>query len=136
MLIDSNIIIYAAQPDYATLRQFIANYAPAVSAVSYVEVLGYHGLTSSEKQHFESFFTAATITRISQPVLEQAVKLRQQRKMTLGDALIAATCLIHGFTLVTRNSKDFTWITSLTVLDPLAGGPTNIGVPPTYGQNT
>ena len=34
MLIDSNIIIYAAQPANAELRQFIATQAPAVSAVS------------------------------------------------------------------------------------------------------
>lgn len=42
MLVDRNIIIYAAQAAYAQLRRFIAEHAPAVSAVSYVEVLGYH----------------------------------------------------------------------------------------------
>lgn len=131
MLIDSNIIIYAAQPPHTVLRQFIATHAPAVSAVSYVEVLGYHGLTPAEKQYFEAFFAASTIIPIAQPVIEQAVKLRQQRKMTLGDALIAATCLVYGFTLVTRNTKDFAWITSLTVLDPLAGPTTSTGATPT-----
>lgn len=124
MLIDSNIIIYAAQPNYITLRQFIATYAPAVSGVSYVEVLGYHGLSPAEKQHFTAFFAAATVLPISQPVLEEAVKLRQQRKMTLGDAFIAATCLVHGLTLVTRNTKDFLWIAGLKTLDPLAGNET------------
>jgi len=44
MLIDSNIIIYAAKPDCAELRDLIADHTPAVSAVSYVEVLGYHKL--------------------------------------------------------------------------------------------
>jgi toxin FitB len=34
MLIDSNIIIYAAMPDHQMLRDFIAEHAPAVSAVS------------------------------------------------------------------------------------------------------
>lgn len=124
MLIDSNIIIYAAQPSYSVLRQFIANHAPAVSAVSYVEVLGYHGLSPAEKQHFAVFFAAATVLPITQPILDEAVTLRQQRKMTLGDALIAATCLVHGLTVVTRNTKDFTWIAGLTVLDPLAGSTT------------
>lgn len=41
MLADSNIIIYAAQPEHADLRQFIAEHSPVVSAVSYVEVLGF-----------------------------------------------------------------------------------------------
>ncbi len=41
MLIDSNIIIYAARPEYSQLRQFIAEHGPFVSAVSYVEVLSF-----------------------------------------------------------------------------------------------
>jgi predicted nucleic acid-binding protein len=120
MLIDSNIIIYAAQPQHAALRQWIAQHAPAVSAISYVEVLGYHRLALAEKQALELFFAAATMLPLSQPILAEAVKLRQQRKMTVGDALIAATCLLHKLTLVTHNTKDFTWIAGLTVFDPLA----------------
>ena len=42
MLLDSNIIIYSAQPEHAQLRELIAENAPAVSALSYLEVLGYH----------------------------------------------------------------------------------------------
>ena len=49
MLLDSNIIIYAAQPKYSELRRFIAEHTPAVSAVSYVEVLGYHHLTEPDR---------------------------------------------------------------------------------------
>jgi predicted nucleic acid-binding protein len=52
MLIDSNIIIYAAKPEHADLRRFIAEHTPAVSAVSYVEVLGYHRLTERDRQYF------------------------------------------------------------------------------------
>ena len=37
MLIDSNIIIYAAKPEHPELRSFIAMHTPLVSAVSYVE---------------------------------------------------------------------------------------------------
>jgi toxin FitB len=118
MLIDSNIIIYAAQPEHKQLRQFIAEHSPFVSAVSYVEVLGYHKLTNEERALLEAFFIAAPMLDIAQPVLDQAVKLRQLRKMTLGDALIAGTALAHHLTLVTRNSADFTWIAGLTVLNP------------------
>jgi hypothetical protein len=42
MLLDSNIIIYAAQPEHAALRQFIETHTPAVSVISYIEVLGYY----------------------------------------------------------------------------------------------
>ena len=123
MLIDSNIIIYAAQPANTALREFIAQHAPAISAVSYVEVLGYHRLTEQERQHFETFFAAASVLPLSQDVLEQAVKLRQLRKMTLGDALVAGTALVHGLTLVTRNVDDFKWIAGLSVLNPFTPEP-------------
>ena len=125
MLIDSNIIIYAAQPQHESLREFIALQAPAVSAVSYVEVLGYHKLSDAEKQHFEAFFAEATVLPLSQPVLDQAVTLRQQKKITLGDALIAATCLVHGLTLVTHNTDDFRWISGLALVNPMPQDPTS-----------
>ena len=118
MLIDSNIIIYASQPQYGNLRKFVAENAPFVSAVSYVEVLGFNRLTSEEKTHYEEFFAVSTVLPVTQSVLEQAIQLRQARKMSLGDSLIAATCLVHGLTLVTRNVGDFSWIVNLNLLNP------------------
>jgi len=61
MLIDSNIIIYAAQPEHAGLREFIAEHSPCVSAVSYVEVLGFHDLSEQDRAHLEAFFFASTV---------------------------------------------------------------------------
>jgi predicted nucleic acid-binding protein len=123
MLVDSNILIYAAQPVHAQLRRFIADHAPAVSAVSYVEVLGYHQLDDEELQYLEEFFRLAQVLSLSQAVLDQAVALRQQRKMSLGDALVAGTALVHSLTLVTRNVEDFQWIQGLSLLNPFDAEP-------------
>lgn len=119
MLIDSNIIIYAAQPEHSDLRGFIAQNAPAVSAVSYIEVVGFHKLTEQDRQFFEAFFSAAQVLSISKDVVAEATRLRQMKKLSLGDALIAATALTHHLTLVTRNVKDFDWIANLQLLNPL-----------------
>ncbi|MBW4667427.1 MAG: type II toxin-antitoxin system VapC family toxin [Cyanomargarita calcarea GSE-NOS-MK-12-04C] len=118
MLIDSNIIIYSAQPENPQIREYIALHAPLVSVVSYVEVLGYHRLTETAREYFKEFFRAAEILPISQAVVEQAVELRQTRKMTLGDAIIAGTVLVHNLVLVTRNVEDFKWISQLQLLNP------------------
>lgn len=123
MLIDSNIIIYASKPEYADLRRFIAEYAPAVSAISYVEVLGYHKLTDSERQDLEAFFSAVLILPLSHTILDQVVRLRQQKKMTLGDSFIGATALVYNLTLVTRNTDDFDWINGLSLLNPFKSSP-------------
>ncbi len=55
---------------------------------------------------------------ISNAVLDQAVALRQIRRMTLGDAIMAATALVYGKTLVTRNIDDFRWIVEITLINP------------------
>ena len=120
MLLDSNTIIYSIKPEFAQLRQLIAERNPAVSAISYVEVLGYHQLTTADKHDFMEFFDTARVIPVSQPVLEQAVKLRQQRKMSLGDSIIAATVIQNDLTLVTANITDFQWIQNIKLIDPLA----------------
>jgi predicted nucleic acid-binding protein len=119
MLLDSNIIIYSTKPEYDFLRDFIAENSPSVSAVSYVEVLGYHKLTDDEKELLEDFFVSTQILLISHEITKKAVELRQSKKMTLGDALIAATVLVNNFVLVTNNTKDFDWIDGLKLLNPL-----------------
>jgi predicted nucleic acid-binding protein len=120
MLLDSNIIIYSAQPENEFLRQLIAERAPAVSAVSYVEVLGYHRITETERRFFEVFFAEARVLPLAQPVLDEAVRLRQAKKIKLGDSLVAGTALLHDLTLVTRNVDDFTGIEGLRLLNPFA----------------
>lgn len=52
-------------------------------------------------------------------VAREAVRLRQQQKMGLGDSIIAATALVHGRTLVTRNEADFRWVSGLNLQNPL-----------------
>ena len=118
MLLDSNIIIYAAQPENEFLREFIAENSPFVSALSYLEVLGYHQINDEDKTSFEEFFNASQILPVSQAVIEQGVKLKQIKKMSLGDTIIAATGLVYDLTVVTRNIDDFRWITNLKLLNP------------------
>jgi predicted nucleic acid-binding protein len=120
MLLDSNIIIYAAQPVHAALRGFIAEHAPATSAISQIEVLGYHKLEEQDKMWLERFFAATDVLPLSTAVVQRAIRLRQERRMSLGDSVVAATGLVHGRTLVTHNMSDFRWIAELELLDPLA----------------
>ncbi|PSQ68784.1 MAG: PIN domain nuclease [Bacteroidetes bacterium QH_1_64_81] len=119
MLLDSNLIIYASRPAHSALRAFIARQVPFVSAVSKVETLGYPDLTEEEKQFLEAFFDAAEMLPVSQPVITQAIQLRQQRRMSLGDALIGGTALSRDLRLATHNTEDFAWVEELEIIDPL-----------------
>lgn len=118
MIIDSNIVIEAVNADNRPLRELIERYVPSVSAITLVEVLGYPRLDETDRRDLGDFFALTTVLPISDEVIDRAIALRQRRKMGLGDALIAATALAHGLTLVTRNVKDFRWIDGLDLLDP------------------
>ena len=119
MLLDSNLVIYAALPEHGELRRFIYESDPSVSAITYVEVLGYHSLTDRQRRSFEDFFVKSPILPLDDDVLERATQLRQKKRIRLGDSLIAGTALQYALTLATHNTDDFQWIEDLKVLDPL-----------------
>jgi predicted nucleic acid-binding protein len=93
MLLDSNIIIYSAKREHAELRHFLNENPYSVSAVSRIKVLGYHLLTEKQREYLEKFFDAASVLTISDSVVTHAVQLRQEKRMSLGDAIVAR----HGF---------------------------------------
>lgn len=119
ILADSNLIIYAASGKYPDLVEWFAANKPAVSAVTLLEVLGYHKLKTNEKATLENLFAETSVIYPSAEVFQKAIELRQLRKVSVGDALIAATALIHHLTLATHNSPDFDWVDGLEVTDPL-----------------
>jgi len=122
MILDSNLIIYASRPEYPGLRRLIASRVPAVSAVSKIEVLGYHKLSESDRHYFERFFAACNVLPITDAVVARAIVLRRSRKMSLGDSLIAATALESERELHTHNIKDYEGIPGLIAIDPIASG--------------
>lgn len=119
MILDSNILIYAIQPNYEYLIEWILKELPSVSVISQIEVLGYHKLSSQQKVQFEVLFGNLTILPISATISNRAIALKQQQKMSLGDSLIAATALEYKMPLVTRNTQDFQWISTLSVINPI-----------------
>ena len=118
---DSNLIIYAASKKYPALVDWFEKNKPAASAISLVEVLGYHKLQGEDKRALGDFIAELTIHYPTPEIFQTAVELRQERAMSLGDALIAATAIYHGLTLATHNTKDFERIKSLEVIDPMKG---------------
>ena len=119
MLLDSNLIIYASKSEYDDLRNWMSQHPICVSALSQLEVLGYHRLTPEDRNFFVDFFSALPVLPITSEVIDQAIALRQQRKMSLGDATIAATALVKNLPIATHNIADFRWVPNLVVIDPI-----------------
>lgn len=118
-LLDSNIIIYAAYSDYSYLRELVSDERNCVSAITKVEVLGFHKLMPEEKAFYESVFQVLEVLDVSPKIIEKAIEIRQAQKVRLGDALIAATALVYGLELNTRNIKDFQSISNIKLNNPV-----------------
>ena len=124
-LLDSNIIIYLKVAEYReTLENFLEGQSIYASQVSIAEVLGFTEITEDDSTFFNSFFDRTQLLTVDRTVIQEATRLRQYRKLSLGDAIVAATASIHQLTLVTANTKDFKKLQdaidpSLDLINPL-----------------
>ena len=118
-LIDTNIVIYTLgnqlSPDAAS---FIRTIHPAISVITQIELLGWRGLTERDVIPLQYFVSHAVIYSMDGSVVQQTIELRRKYKIKIPDAIIAATALVHGLDLVTRNVQDFRAIADLKVVNP------------------
>ena len=79
---------------------------------------GFSSLSEDRRSRLNTIVASIVELELNASVIQKAVELRQQRKMRLGDAVIAATALVHKMPLVTRNVDDFKHIPDLTLINP------------------
>lgn len=118
MIIDSNIIIYANNPENRELQVYLDARQSNLQAslISRLEVLGFPRITPTDKQDLTSFMDAISILPIDETIIAEAIRLRQQRKRSLGDSIIAATGLLYNQPILTNNVADFADIDGLQVI--------------------
>ena len=121
-LIDSNTIIdYTASllPNKGSdFVEELFNTGFIISIVVKIELLGFADFPE-KMQAMEEFVNSANVLPLDDLVTQQTILLRRKhRKLKLGDAIIAATALVHKMILISRNVADFKNIEGLQVIDP------------------
>ena len=81
--------------------------------------MGYHNLKTFDKVLFQATFETLQLLPVNLSIIDKAIELRQQRKMSLGDSIIAATALVFDAELYTRNIDDFKYIEEIKVSNPI-----------------
>ena len=119
LILDSNILIYAAQPQFKFLLPLVMDSANAVSIVTTIETLGFQKLTPHDRLWLESAFKILQVLDLTLEISHKAIKIKQLRKFTLGDAIIAATAIVHDAELKTRNVDDFRHVIGLHFSNPI-----------------
>lgn len=117
-LLDSNILIYAVDPRYDWLREAVLMEAAAVSVATMNEVLGYHRLTPENDSDLRALLAEMHVFPVGLAIANEAIAIRKLKKMSLGDAFIAATAIVHEVPLVTRNVDDFKHLSGLKLINP------------------
>jgi predicted nucleic acid-binding protein len=116
-LLDSNVIIdlIGKKLPIQTINVIGENFILS-SDVSRIEVLGFSN-SREEEEGFISFFSDLQILSLEEAVIQKAIQIRKQKKIKLGDAIIAATALVHNLKLITRNVIDFKGIENLELIN-------------------
>lgn len=118
VLLDSNIVIYLGSEKAETIESFLLDKDLHVSMISKVDTLGYHKISEKEKKFLNLIFDKIKVIPLDERIIATAIKIKQQRKTSLGDSFIAATALAYKLTLVTNNIYDFENIKGLKIINP------------------
>jgi predicted nucleic acid-binding protein len=121
MLCDSNILIYAAEPDETRLDPYLEDPGACIASITRIEVLGFPGfdrLDEARQERLWAILVSLVELPLDERIIREAITLRRQRKIKLGDSIIAATALVHGLPLVTRNVEDFRHVAGLRIINP------------------
>ena len=122
ILIDTNILIDISRGYEPTIQMFDqakTAFKLSVSVVTYMELI----VGCKNKQSLravESFLNDFQIIMINADTTSRALEMLKDYRLShgllLADALIAATAIENGLSLLTRNRKDFQFIDGLSLV--------------------
>jgi predicted nucleic acid-binding protein len=120
-LIDTNVLLYAAAKEkecVAFLDAVADSEWIGYSAITRLELFGYPDLKPEDEKKLKEMLEGFSEVDVSSLVIDRAIEVRRVRRVRTPDAILAATALVLGATLVTRNTDDFKAIKGLRLLNP------------------
>ena len=121
-LLDTNSVIYYldnALPNSAmNFLDTVLDIEAYISVISKIELLGWNPPTGVSLQPIQDFVDTAIVLPLNDAVVQKTIEIRRSKKIKLPDAIIAATALVNGLEIVSRNISDFSGINGLICYDP------------------
>jgi len=124
ILCDTNILIefYKNTPSTVQELRQIGQGQLAISAITQAE-LYYGALNKTQLQKIKKHLSLLRCIPLDTPISNMFLQLMGtyslSHKLSLPDALIAATALVHNIELYTLNEKDFRFISGLKLYRPV-----------------
>jgi len=118
-LLDTNGIIALLKQDSDLIKLLQSADWVGISIISQIEFLAFAGLSEADKQLFQQFLQRVEIINLdhqNSKLIEQIILIRQNYKLKLPDAIIAAMAIQNSAKLVSRDVQ-LKKVTELTVTD-------------------
>ncbi len=112
-LADTNFVIHLN--DGNPLVEPFLDFDFGVSFISEIELLGSFSISKIKKAQLNDILNDCTILEMNSEIKEICIKIRQQYKMKVPDAIIAATAIYYKIPLVTSD-QDFEKIKEIDLI--------------------
>ena len=119
-LIDTNVAIYyfglalSKESEKYIDQILVGKYF--ISVINRIELLGFKAINQNESKAISSFIVHSTIFDLDEDIIVETIQIRKNYSIKLPDAIIAATCLVNGCSLITNNIRDFEKIEGLHLI--------------------
>lgn len=118
-VLDTNAIVALLQGNIQLVELLKDADWIGVSVISKIEFLVFPGLTQDDRQIFEQFLQRVEVLglgAIDAVLIDKIIEIRQQHRLKLPDAVIAAMVIQNSASLVTAD-REFAKVTILTVIN-------------------
>lgn len=120
---DTNTAIYYLQQQFPQgaekfMDDLLKDEQPVISAITEIELLYWKTATEKDLVVLHNFINDALVIELEQPIKLKTADIRKAHKIKLPDAIITATALVYDFTLLSRNTVDFSNINGIKIINP------------------
>jgi len=119
---DSNILIYHINNELNEYGEYLLTRAlkqgAHISIISRIEVMGWPRHTESSLKATEYLLCRFIEHPLNSEVAGICISIRQNYRIKLPDAIIAATALYLDLPLMTRNIQDFKQLSEIKLINP------------------
>ena len=112
-LLDTNILLYALK-GIDVVRPYF-DISPSISVVTEIEILGVKDPLADDLNIRETIIEYCQVIAFTIAIKKKTIELKREIKLAIPDALIAATAIERGLTLVTED-KGFKKIKGLSLI--------------------
>ncbi len=111
-LADTNALIYLLD-GRDCMKPYLSERLSA-SIISEMEILSYSALTEDDEKNIKGLLAKCSIIPVDSSIKDRTIQIRRNHRVKLPDAIVAATAMVNGMTLITAD-KGFEKIEGLTL---------------------